>query len=562
MEHSTSISRLFTPLALIGVVCLGYGFYYLHQSNKELSQLVYELKTQTADLNKQIDIAPGPTIIEKVVNKTEIWRPIQEKIKDTVVQIFVQVTEEDWFQPYKTPAQYPAFGSGFFIQGDGLPEGFIVTNAHVIGQARTVWVQVPSLGKRIIDVEVVGMSPDRDLALLKVKPESLEYIKLTLGKVPALEIGDSDKIHRADEVLAVGYPLGQQAVKSTTGIISGGELHMIQTSAPINPGSSGGPLLNTQGQVIGINTAGVTEAQNVGYAIRANDLKIILPDLQKVKLLRKPFLGVLYSNASEWLTDYLGNPQPGGCYIVEVVKDSLLYKAGIKRGDMLYEMNGYHIDIYGEMEVPWSEDKIAITDYLSRLAIGDSINLTLYRKGECKKIKVSFNLSELPPIRKVFPGYEQIDYEVFAGMVVMPLTLNHVHILINNAPGLAKYAETKNQGEPILLITHVFPSSQLYRTRTINAGSTINEINGVKVKTLEELRDVIKKSLGSKYLTIRTSDNLLRTSDNILVALPFDKVLDEEVQMAIDFKYPLSPTVKDLLALRKSQQVKPLEVKA
>src|SRR5262249_26829670 len=157
-----------------------------------------------------------------------------------------------------------------------------------------------------------------DIALLRVKPAGLELIRSVLGGVPYMTFGDSDSIRRSDEVLALGYPLGQQSLKSTTGVISGHEQHMIQISAAINPGSSGGPLLNEAGEVIGINAAGITEAQNVGYAIPVNDLKIVLPDLYKTKLLRKPFLGILYNNASEALTEYLGNPQPGGCYIVEV----------------------------------------------------------------------------------------------------------------------------------------------------------------------------------------------------------------------------------------------------
>src|SRR5205085_8958749 len=108
---------------------------------------------------------------------------------------------------------------------------------------------------------------------------------------------------------------GQTALKSTTGVVSGRERNFIQISAPINPGSSGGPLLNAQGQVIGINSAGIVEAQNVGYAIPINDLILILPELKVTSLLRRPFLGLFFNNGSKELVQYLGNPQPGGCYI-------------------------------------------------------------------------------------------------------------------------------------------------------------------------------------------------------------------------------------------------------
>ena len=122
------------------------------------------------------------------------------------------------------------------------------------------------------------------ICTIKVKPEGLEIIKNEIGGVKFLTLGDSDYVHRADEIMALGYPLGQQNLKSTTGVVSGREQHLIQISAPINPGNSGGPSLNIRGEVIGINTAYIPDAQSVGYIIPINELKIILEDLRKIKL--------------------------------------------------------------------------------------------------------------------------------------------------------------------------------------------------------------------------------------------------------------------------------------
>ncbi len=524
---------------LLGIVC-----YILFKEQRNVFDRINQMQSVSVDLAKQIDI---PTqIIERVVSDTTLWRPIQEKVEDTVVQIFSQVTEFDLLQPYRTPQQYSAVGSGFFIND----KGDLITNAHVVNQARSVWIQIPSLGRRIIDVEVIGMTPDRDLALLRVKPESLELITKALGKIPYLELDDSDSVYRSDEVLALGYPLGQQSLKSTTGVVSGREQHMIQISAAINPGSSGGPLLNAAGKVVGINAAGITEAQNVGYAIPVNDLKIVLPDLYKTKLLRKPFLGILYNNASDALAEYLGNPGQGGCYIVEVVKGSTMYKAGVKPGDMLYSINGHDLDYYGDMIVPWSEDKISIIDYVSRIPAGEKVHVVVYRKGERKEFSMTFDVTELPPIRKVFPGYEEIDYEVGAGMVVMQLTINHIQGMEKAVPGIVKFAEVRHQSEPVLLITHIFADSQLYRTRTVTPGSTINEVNGQKVTTLEEFREAVLQSKNKKFLTIKASDNMMRVSDNLLVVLPMDKVLEEEMYLSRDYHYPISPIMKEMLEER------------
>jgi len=534
-------------IVCVAVPFLGIGSYMLYKQQQVITDTLTQLQVSTTDIDlaKQIDL-PGPTqIIEKQTSsKIAPWRPIQEQVKNTVVQVFAQVAEFNMVQPYSPPHQYSVCGSGFFIN----EEGDIITNAHVVNQAY-VWVQIPELGRYIVNVEVIGIS-DRDIALLRVTPESLAMIKSALGSVPFLPLGDSDSVRRSDDVLALGYPLGQQSLKSTTGVVSGHEQHMIQTSAAINPGSSGGPLLNDMGQVIGINTAGVTEANNVGYAIPINDLKIVLPDLYKNKLVRKPFLGIFYNNGSEALTEYLGNPQPGGCYVVEVVKGSTLYKAGVKPGDMLYQINAYNVDFYGDMMVPWSDDKISIIDYVSRIPAGHQVSLVMYRQGVRKEFIVTLDLSELPPIRKVYPGYEEIDYEVFAGMVVMQLTLNHIHIMEKMVPGLVKFTEMKYQNEPVLLITHIFSNSQLYRMRTLTPGATINEVNGIKVTTLQELRQAFKQGSQEKFLTIKASDNHAHVSDNLLVVMPWDKILEEEPQLARAYRYPVSETAKELLAVK------------
>lgn len=541
--YSKQITRITGLVILIGAGSL-YMWRSITNQQRLLLQKIDRVQQNALDINTHIAATPDMHS-EKVVIKADAWRTIQETVKDTVVQVFAQISEVDLLQPYKTPMQHGACGSAFFIND----QGDLITNAHVVNQAVAVWIQIPSLGKRIIDVDVIGVS-ERDIALLRVRPDDLQVIKDTLGKVPYLTLGNSDLVRRADEVLALGYPLGQQSLKSTTGVISGPEMNMLQMSAPINPGSSGGPLLNTKGEVIGINTSGYTEAQNVGYILPINDLKIVLADLYKIKLLRKPFLGIFFNNATQALTEYLGNPQPGGCYVVEAVKNSTLAKAGVQPGDMIYEINGYPLDIYGEMTVPWRDDKISLIDYVSRLAVGQDVNLVVYRKGERKEFTVTFSQNELPAIRKIYPGYEDIDYEVACGMVVMPLTLNHIHALMNVAPGLAKYADMYSQ-ESQLVITHIFPNSQLYRTRTITVGSILREINGVPVHTLQDLRLALKKE--SKFFTIKASDNVMRSTEHVFVALPFDKVVSEEQRLALDYKYPVSPTMKDLLALRESK---------
>jgi len=125
--------------------------------------------------------------------------------------------------------------------------------------------------------------------------------------------------------------------------------------------------------------------------------------------------------------------------------------------------------------------------------------------------------------------------------------LNHVHLLAQHATGLAKYAELGHQTDQAVLITHIFPNSQLARTRTITAGSTINEINGIEIKTLEDFRKAIRKGVTGKYVTIKASDNVARASDNVFVVLPYDKLIQEEAMLSRDYKYQLTDLSKDLV---------------
>ena len=133
----------------------------------------------------------------------------------------------------------------------------------------------------------------------------------------------------------------------------------------------------------------------------------------------------------------------------------------------------------------------------------------------------------------------------------MPLALNHIKILDDLAPGLTKYIDLKYQSEPILLITHVFSNSQLYRSRTISPGFTLSEINGITVKTLKEFRKALNESLHTGYFTIKAFDNVTCASHTILVVLPINTILEEEITISEQYHYSLSTIVQDLQKLRK-----------
>lgn len=537
MNDSRNLLKSFLLILFVMGIPVSFGFYYFYKRQQNLLDYL-ELISKQEDkekIVKQIELLKEEIPGKSVANS---WLDVQKKVKDTVVQVFSQVAMFNWLEPYKSPRQYESAGSAFFIDSTG----HLITNFHVISEASSIQIQIPSFGRERFDVEVVGVYPDKDIALLKLTEESFEKIKQQLNPIPYLSLGNSDIVLRTQEVLALGYPLGQERLKSTLGIVSGREaLGFIQITAPINPGSSGGPSINSSGEVIGINFAGVIKAQNVGYIIPINEVKEALKDLEKVKLLRKPILGCIFTAATTDMVSYFGNPPAGGWHIAKVFDKTLLDRIGVKADDMLYMVNGHKLDLYGEMSVPWSEDKISLLDYLNRFTVGDDMYFVIYRHGKRYDFKFKLDDKYLPPIRKIYPEFEPelIDYEIIGGMVVMPLSLNHVALMLEVNPGLAKYVRPETQHDSVVVITHVFPDSMARKARILNAGAIIEEVNGEEVKTLNDFRKAVLKSKKDGYLTVKTEDKMFSV-------LSMDKVLKDEDRLSSRYFYRKSKLLDEI----------------
>ena len=514
--------------------------YFLYRSSQENLILQYKI----SELESKIDSSGTVFSMDQQNTDTkdnkfttalssQLWEKLQKKLQDTVVQFHVTSVEKNILQPYRVPTPSQCTGSGFIIND----EGEMITNAHIVNGATCIMVKIPSFGKHQFEVDLVGIMPEKDVALVKFRPDDVTNIINTLGKMPQLKLGDSDKIVRSQEILALGYPLGQQSLKSTTGVISGRESGMIQMSAPINPGSSGGPSINCLGEVIGINTAGVTSAQNVGYIIAINDLKNVLDLLREGGLVRKPYLGIYQAMATPDLVKSLGNPMPGGTYVVDVLCDSPLYEQ-LKPGDMVYEINGIPVDLYGEMKVSWSEDKITTAEYVSRLKKGQKVCMKVYRKGKPMTFECLFERKKSAPIRHVFTEYEDLEYEIVGGFVIMPLMMNHLPVLISAATSLSKYTDEKNQDKPALVITHVIPNSIAFKERLKLTGSILNTVNGIEVKNLTDLRKAIEKTKNMISM---------ETTDHILVALDLEKICKTEPEISKSQGYAITKCMKILM---------------
>src|SRR3972149_3172638 len=225
--------------------------------------------------------------------------------------------------PPVPPGERPRVGSGIILTADG----FILTTQHVIEQAAEIEVQL--MDDRKFPAKVVGKDARTDLALLKVEAAGL----------PVLPLGDSDKLEVGELVLAIGNPFGLEHSVSL-GIVSrkgralgsaGTFTDYIQTDASVNPGNSGGPLLNLRGEVIGINTAVIPNRQ-VAFAIPINLAKSLLPELQARGRIAWGFLGVSIQDVTQELAKAMGVPEVKGALVNNVLAGQPAEAAGMRGG--------------------------------------------------------------------------------------------------------------------------------------------------------------------------------------------------------------------------------------
>jgi len=285
----------------------------------------------------------------------------EEPFKDFFERFFGEDMQREFKQP--------SLGSGFIID----PAGFVVTNNHVIEDADQIKVKLDDQTE--YDAEVVGRDANTDLALLKVKVDH---------DLPALEMGDSDKLRIGQWVVAIGSPFGLERTV-TAGIVSakgrvigsGPYDDFIQTDASINPGNSGGPLLNMRGEVIGINTAIVASGQGIGFAIPVNLAKGIIEQLKSQGEVVRGWLGVAIQDVNKEMADYYGLEGQGGVLVADVFKGDPADVAGIKPKDVIVAVNGKKI-----------ESSRQLTGMIAEIPVGDVASVKVIRDGQPQTIKV------------------------------------------------------------------------------------------------------------------------------------------------------------------------------
>jgi len=374
----------------------------------------------------------------------------------------------DFFRFFFSPRmqQQPSIGqaSGFIVSADG----HIVTNSHVVKDTSEISVMLQD--GRELPGRIVGQDSNTDIAIVKINADNLPY----------LEFGDSDALQIGQWAIAIGNPLGLQATL-TVGVVSAkGRNNLdlatyeefIQTDAALNRGNSGGPLLDINSKVIGMNTAIVTGYGGIGFAIPSNMISRIMDQIIKSGKVTRGFIGVSLQDVDQELAQAFDWKQNGGALIADVSKGSPAEKAGLQQGDIIQSYNGIPVT-----------DMITFRNSIALSPPGTKISLTISRKG--RVLEILLMIGDLPDDPQ---SAEAPDQDNQLGIEVQDLTPDNARLL-----GL-------EMGSGVL-VSSVSPNS-LADLGGLKKGALILEVNQKKVSTTGQFNAALKETPAGKPLLL------------------------------------------------------------
>jgi Do/DeqQ family serine protease len=357
-----------------------------------------------------------------------------------------------------------ALGSGVIVR----PDGHILTNYHVVDGAQDISVDLAD--RRTFKAKLVGSDSPSDLAVLKIDAANL----------PVLAPGDSDKVRVGDICLAVGNPLGIgetvtagiiSAKGRQTGVSNGSFQDFLQTDAPINQGNSGGALVDTAGELIGINSQIVSTSGGnigIGFAIPSNMAKAVMNQLVAGGKVKRGHLGVAVQYINSELAASLGMKEVKGVLVNHVDPGGAADRGGVKAGDVILSLNGTEVN-----------DVNVLRNKVAESAPGSDITLTILRNGKEQQLRVK--LSEFEPENKTAVTGNSGGTAKPLGVTVEPLT-----------PALANQAGVPS-GTQGLVVENVDPNG-VAADAGIEAGDVIEQINQQPVRSAADVSPALRKS--------------------------------------------------------------------
>jgi len=374
-------------------------------------------------------------------------------------------------QPENRPAA--GFGSGFIISDDG----YIVTNAHVVDNATEITVALPD--RREYVATLIGSDERSDIALLKVDATGL----------PTLTLGDSASVNVGQWVLAIGSPFGFEYT-ATQGIISAlsrslpeeNYVPFIQTDVAVNPGNSGGPLFDTNGNVIGVNSQIFSRSggyMGVSFAIPVNVVKSVVAQLQDTGYVSRGWLGVLIQNVDKSLAESFGLDRPSGALVSKVTDGSPAAAAGVEQGDIILSFNGTRV-----------ERSSNLPPLVGLIPVGDAAELEVLRKG--KKLVLPVTIAELEDdsARPIKTSATSLEDDSRLGLIVSDLTA----------------AQKKELGNKGVIVEKIDPAGAA-ALAGIQVGDLLLSFNQTEVSSTEQLAELVADAPSDKPLAVLVQRN-------------------------------------------------------
>ncbi|MFD0989015.1 trypsin-like peptidase domain-containing protein [Mariniflexile jejuense] len=369
-----------------------------------------------------------------------------------------QLSLQDLFSGNSTPRAQMGTGSGVIINADG----YIITNNHVINNADELSVTLNN--NKTYKAEIVGSDPKTDIALLKIKADE---------DLPFVTFADSDQAKIGEWVLAVGNPFNLTSTV-TAGIISAkardlsgtSSQSFIQTDAAVNPGNSGGALVNARGELIGINTAISSQTGSyIGYsfAVPSNIARRVIEDIMEFGNVQNGILGISGGSLNSEFADKIGVNDTEGIYVDSVVEDSGAEKAGIKKGDIIKEIDRIKVSKFADL-----------TGHIGAKRVGDKVSLKISRDGSLKTIDVTLTRNET-------------------------LTLPLVGRVKNTKQDDLKKLKASN-GIKIIELDKQY--AEYWKKNGVKEGAIITSINDTKINSVDDAQEAIKNKSAYEPLRI------------------------------------------------------------
>lgn len=493
-----------------------------------------------------------------------------------VFLIRVRKRSFNWTMPHHPiEKSNQAMGTGFYLRYK--KNIHLVTCFHVIKEAFLITISSPSIGSQEYPCRVRWICPRLDLAVLEI-----DYSKIASSKDEKNNLLHPRKAFRAWEfseqkgriegpmigeiTTVLGYPLGQSNMKITSGILSGQQMGLYQTDAPINGGNSGGPLVWKE-RVIGINSSGYFLAQNIAYAIPVQSLLRLIDFHERhpsVYLIRFPRTwGMeLCPPASQLLphsnSKNVCNNKDCGLEIKQVFRHQLMEHAPLKDTDILLRINGMPISALGELPLTWLNQRMTIHNYFHHIHLGQKIRLE-YMSGNKKKTAVVIVAPESDAVRyrEWYEEHEEIPYLYLAGIVLVPLAKNCIDMryrllksidddkneeeenpflnptVDSNDPTLIRWIQPQNWHKGRLLISNILNGGLLYDTHILKIGDLIETIDGTVVETIAQAKTIVDR------LRRQNKDVRIETMKGNVIHLSPTIIASEEQKLATVYNYSL-----------------------